>query len=301
MVDLGLLFVMFRSVQISSGGIHVRGLENGILKNAPNIRPVHRMELQHPQNQPFDLFATINEFQMLRHISDALDLLEIEVGEGSLFGHHEVQQTPQGPNVYFMGLFFLVEDFVCIVLQSATHAVPQVFGTEPGAPPEIPDLHVVILVQEDVLGLQVPVNDVVVVKVFDSKTNLMEDSELLLIRGVLFGDVFEEVLVFAVLHDQIEVALGLERVLEADDVGRVKLRVDVDFLANVLQFLGVGLLHLLHGERPAKSVVFVEDFVDGGSHSLAKEGLFEELYVVQRIKFLHYNKVKCLLERAFIT
>lgn len=92
------------------------GFEDFILEDLPNGWPVVRIVLEHFQNQPLHLLVAIRELQVLGDIGDAWNLGVVQIGEGSLFGHHEIEQTAEGPNVYLFSLFFLSEHLMGIVL-----------------------------------------------------------------------------------------------------------------------------------------------------------------------------------------
>lgn len=81
---------------------------------------------------------------------------------------HEIGQATDRPYVQLLRLGHRAEDFGSIVLHGATHALSLELLAESGTPTEIPQFRVEFSVKEDVFGLEVSVDDVLVVQDFDS-------------------------------------------------------------------------------------------------------------------------------------
>lgn len=87
-----------------------------------------------------------------------------------------------------------------------------------------------VLGEEEVFGLEVAVRDFVRVEVFDG----FEDLKVVvrgfgLLEAFLLDDSLEELAAADVLHDEVDLGVGLEDLEELDDVGVAKLAEDVDF------------------------------------------------------------------------
>jgi hypothetical protein len=92
-----------------------------------------------------------------------------------------------------------------------------------------------LLIEQDVFRLQIPVDDVVVVQRGEGQKDLgnVEAGAPLLELAAFLLHVLEELAAGLVIHDKVEVRVGLEGVLEADEEGR-------GVEAGVLQDLALG-------------------------------------------------------------
>ena len=107
-----------------------------------------------------------------------------------------------------------------------------------GSDSEVSDLDNAVRVEEDIVELDVSVEDVIWVAVVETFQDLLEDE----LGGVFsefssFADVVEEVAAWAEFDDEDDVFVGVEGVVEVDDVFVAEAFEDADFLED---FLAVG-------------------------------------------------------------
>ena len=87
---------------------------------------------------------------------------------------------------------------------------------------EIRDLEIPIFVDEEVLGLEVAVEDPAGVAVSDGGDKLLEVAAAEIFREAGFGDLGEKLAALDEVHDEIDLRLGGEDLVELDDVGVVE-------------------------------------------------------------------------------
>lgn len=107
----------------------------------------------------------------------------------------------------------------------AAEGVPEQRGVH--CPPEVADLHH-LLVHEDVLRLDVPVDDVLLVHVLDCLGDLLNDLPdfLLTVCSLPFLKVFKQIVAQAGLQQEVHILVVHEEVVEAHDVGVVEVALD---------------------------------------------------------------------------
>mmetsp|Transcript_13645 Transcript_13645/g.33562 ORF Transcript_13645/g.33562 Transcript_13645/m.33562 type:complete len:577 (-) Transcript_13645:349-2079(-) len=119
------------------------------------------------------------------------------------------------------------------------------------AQPKVAQLHVAVRGQQQVVGLDVPVDVAAHVDVGDGEHRLRDvEARLSLAQDVLAHQQRHHVAPRQVLHDQVQVLLVLERVEQLDHVGRVHLGQHVALRAHVLHLAApqhLRLFQLLHG------------------------------------------------------
>ena len=90
--------------------------------------------------------------------------------------------------------------------------------------PDIGDFDPAALVDQDILGLDVPVHDVFVVRELQRLADLRNDAQSLLRRELSAADHFPQVRAVNVLHDEVVQLSLLAEIIDADDVLVVQLR-----------------------------------------------------------------------------
>lgn len=75
-----------------------------------------------------------------------------------------------------------------------------------------------MLVEEDVLGLDISVDDVLAVEILHGLEGLEKDLLLLREGKLFFFLVVEESAIFGILHDEVELVVFLEDVEESDEM-----------------------------------------------------------------------------------
>uniref|UniRef100_A0A5F9DD73 Uncharacterized protein n=1 Tax=Oryctolagus cuniculus TaxID=9986 RepID=A0A5F9DD73_RABIT len=166
---------------------------------------------------------------------DAQHLLDVGVVVGHGAAHHDIEDDAQAPDVVDLGL---VGDALqhlggCVRCRpaeglaedDAPAAVPQAALGEA----EVGELDVEVLVEEEVLALEVPVDDVQVVAVLDGRGELAEHlARHVLVQGPPALDELEEVALDPELHDDVDAAVRrLEDLVGLDDGAVVDGRQDV--------------------------------------------------------------------------
>jgi len=137
---------------------------------------------------------------------------------------------------------------------------------------EIGDLEVAALVDEEVLGLEVPVEDAPGVAEADGGDELLEVPP----RGVLLeaalGDAREELPAADELHDEVDLGLGGHDLEEADDVWVAHAAEDGDLALDVRdEAVAEGLLLVEHLDGDGLAGVGVAGVVDLGEGAVAEQ------------------------------
>mmetsp|Transcript_75710 Transcript_75710/g.202622 ORF Transcript_75710/g.202622 Transcript_75710/m.202622 type:complete len:428 (+) Transcript_75710:366-1649(+) len=120
---------------------------------------------------------------------------------------------------------------------------------------------VALAVDEQVLGLEVAVHDAARVQLPQRQRHLPRVQHVRLgAEGSVVVQHVEELAAGEVVHDQVEPALALERVVHVDDVGVAHAREDQALVARALQVVldDDVLAHALHGEHGAGGVLLAD-------------------------------------------
>ena len=168
---------------------------------------------------------------------------------------------------------------------------------EAGAEAEVGQLDVAILVDQDVVGLDVAVDEAQVVDTLDGAGELadVEAGERLAEDLELYEQV-HEVAARHIVHDKVEALLVLERVVEFDDPFVVGLGQDVPLGLDVRRLVAVEdvtLVEDLHGVE-ALAVVPLADQVD-----LAEGAEAEHLHVLEHA-FVHFGAAQTQIVCFFL-
>ena len=138
--------------------------------------------------------------------------------EGAVSVEHFVEDDADGPNIGLVGVDLAVEDFGGHVDGGAQHGFRHLGFLETFAEAEITNFEDAI-VEEDVIGLEVPMHDVVLVEDLEGFEELFEDEEgFFFLEGVFLPEEPLQSAAVAVLVDEVEVVLGFEHVVVGDDV-----------------------------------------------------------------------------------
>lgn len=145
-----------------------------------------------------------------------------------------VEKHSETPNVHFVGMSVFIDYFGTHVLEGAAHSSPVVFFVEITTPAEVTELHMEVLVQDDVFRLDVSVDYVPVVQILDCRGHLIEELESNGLGESFFGvDVEEETSVTSVFEQQKEQVSFLVGVVEVDDGRMFQILVELNFLLEI--------------------------------------------------------------------
>ena len=144
---------------------------------------------------------------------------------------------------------------------------------------EICQAGISIPVKNDITWFQVSVNDFSLVKSFQSKRNLCSIFlHQILFEGSFSLDEFKHITSRAVIHDQIQLSLGLERIMELNDVRMVNCWKDFPLCHGVPENVLLhdsGLVQSLHGIL--FFLIDVLDKINLAESSFSKKGNFLEI------------------------
>ena len=115
------------------------------------------------------------------------------------------------------------------------------------AEPEIHYLDVVVLVEEEeVLGFQVPMDDVHFVDFVHSRQDLVEEADrLALLHPAVRNDVVEKLPAASILHDEIQLSRCLDDFIELHHVGMPNELQDVDLAGHAFDISDINDAFLL--------------------------------------------------------
>mmetsp|Transcript_48182 Transcript_48182/g.75254 ORF Transcript_48182/g.75254 Transcript_48182/m.75254 type:complete len:297 (+) Transcript_48182:313-1203(+) len=131
--------------------------------------------------------------------------------EGRVASQHLVNQDPQRPPVHSLSVAFVQDDLWSQVLWGTTES-PSVCSRLYGlGEAEVADLQMPLVVEEQVLGLEVTVDDVAIVKIFESERHASRiEAGSVVGEAVSLTQMGEELASDRVLQDQVKVHLILE-------------------------------------------------------------------------------------------
>lgn len=157
----------------------------------------------------------------------------------------------------------------------AAEGVEKPIGVEligDGRESEIGDLEIAALVDEEVLGLEVAVEDAPCVAEADGGDELLEVPSRDVLLEAALGDAREELPAADVLHDEVDLGLGGHDLEEADDVGVAHAAEDGDLALDVWdEAVAEGLLLVEHLDGDGLAGVGVAGEVDLGEGAVAEE------------------------------
>ena len=141
--------------------------------------------------------------------------------EGRHSGKEDVGDDTSGPDVALM-VVVLVENLGGDVVGRAQLLVKVTVGVVDKGSAEVDDLDLIellVLLEQDILGLQVTVDDVGLVAVVDAGEHLLhEDGTVSLAELAALQDLVEELSTFADLGDEVVALLIFEELVHLDDV-----------------------------------------------------------------------------------
>nr|BAG53170.1 unnamed protein product [Homo sapiens] len=208
-------------------GFGLGGLQPRVAEDLIDVEPLADVGLQHAVDEVLALAGQVLGAREVHTVLllDTQHLPDVGVVIGHGAADHDVQDHAQAPDVIHLGL---VGDALqhlggCICCRPAEGlaeddapiAVPQAALGEA----KVRQLDVEVLVEEKVLALEVPVDDVQVVAVLDGGGELSEHLAChVLMQGSLALDELEEVALDAKLHDDVDPSVrGLKDLVSLDD------------------------------------------------------------------------------------
>ena len=148
--------------------------------------------------------------------------------------------------------------------------------------PEVGDQGAAVFRQQQVLGLDVPVNHALVVRVLERLGRLARDPQRLLHRELLLPpQPVAQRLALDVRHGEPEAAGRLARIVDGEDVGMLETGGELDLPLEPVGADGDGELRKQHLQRDGAVVLEVAGEVDGG-HPAATELALERIAVRER-------------------
>jgi len=132
--------------------------------------------------------------------------------EGQVAAEHGVEDDAAAPDVCPQTVVaFARYHFGSSVAGTAAGGLEPLAGLVVVGESEVYDFDVVAVVEEEVLGLEVAVDDAVLVDVVDACDDLLHEGDgLLLAESLVLDDVVEELAALCVLHDEVDVGFGLD-------------------------------------------------------------------------------------------
>ena len=261
-----------------------------VVQNAFEGDPLLRVHVDDLSQQVLGVAAESLRDLELAAYDPVVELVEVVVVEGQVAGEHGVEHDSQRPDIGLDGVVFLFgEHFWWRVAGRAAGSFYFLISLVEPPEPEVDELHLhLVFAQQQVLGLEVAVDDVLGVEVLQRVDDLNKKSERGFFVEVLSRD--DEVVQLSaahVLHDEEDAAGALDDVVELNDVGVGDGLGDLQFAQDPV------VVFLVH------DFVLVEDF-DGdevvGGQELAEADLAEsaladflqDLEVFDQLEFLHY-------------
>ena len=200
--------------------------------------------------------------------------------EGGTANEELVQENTEGPNVDHLVVLPSLDHFGGEVVQSTTQSVAPGGGGVDG-PAKVGDLDLALGADEQILGLDVAVDDVLLVAVGQGLAEVGDvPGRSALGEPTAVGQLLVQLTAGTVLEDEVD-ALGIVEVTEhAEDVAVAEVGLDLDLAAELVLDAGLEKLGLLQDlERNDVLGTFLASQVDG-TELAAAEGL-ADLKVVE--------------------
>lgn len=191
------------------------------------------VDAQHPPHQVRDL---LGEVELVLGVFCVVDLaVELLVGrpaEGEDASQGHEGQNAQRPHVRRLAsVLLLLHDFRGHVAGRPAEDLHLAALLDAGAEPEVDELRSQVVRQYHVFQLDIPVRDLAAVEVLERCCEALDDGPCVFFAGLvglLGGEEGVERDAFEVLHDDVEVVVGLNHVQDLDDVGVVQHLQDAD-------------------------------------------------------------------------
>jgi hypothetical protein len=112
--------------------------------------------------------------------------------------------------------------------------------------PKIDNFDAFVMVQEEIFWFEISMDDVESMDILNPCDDLLEElAGLFFFNSIVRNDVFEEFTATGILHDQIELAGGLDDFVELDDVGVADQFQDMNFSGNPFDIVNICYLFFL--------------------------------------------------------
>jgi len=149
-----------------------------------------------------------------------VEVRRLGVLEGQVAAHHRVQHHARAPDVRADAVVLLAGNhFGRSVAGRTTGCLQQLVFLVHVTETEVDNLECLVVVEQQVLGLEVTVAHAALVQVLDARDQLLvELARLLLLQTRVPHDVVEQLAAVGVLHDHEELLLGLDDLVQLDDV-----------------------------------------------------------------------------------
>ena len=144
-----------------------------------------------------------------------------------------IEKDTQGPSVDFVSVWVFIHHFWCHVLERATErlSIPRehialriLLKLDLTSPAKVANLYHLLVVDEQVFRLQIPVNEPVLVHEVNAANSLNEvPKRVTFVEALFLGDALEEVLLLDELHDEVLVLAVLQVRVESHDIDVLEL------------------------------------------------------------------------------
>lgn len=177
---------------------------------------------------PDAIFERKLSFTNLLH--DVLIRLTIERG---LSGKNDIGDDTGGPDIALL-VVALVEDLGGNVVRGSEFLIEVTVGIVDEGSTEIDDLDLIellVLLEENVLGLEITMNDVGLMAIVDARKDLLhENGAITLAEFTSLKDFVEEFTTLADLSDKVVALLIFEELVHFDDIGVINFLQNIDLV-----------------------------------------------------------------------
>ena len=164
-----------------------------------------------------------------------IQFIGIWVFEWKISAKHSVEYDSTAPYVHLEPtVFFAGYHFWSRIARATTSSFEQFFISVHVWEAKVNYLQIIgFAIQKQILGFEIPVDNSILVQVLYAKQNLMEEFASLGVRNSLWShDAVEELTPTCVLHNQVELSLSFNYLIELDHVRVADLFQNFDFSSN---------------------------------------------------------------------
>lgn len=175
----------------------------------------------------------------VRDRGDELErLLLFLVIKGRLSNEELVQEDTDGPEVDARVVFATLDHLRSEIVECTTESTTASRGTRDDGPTKVREFDVTVLGEEDVFGLEVPVDDVLLVAVDESLCDLSDVAGSLGLReATLLLETTKELSFGGVLHEDVDVGVVIKVAKHPEDVLMAQVGLDLDLSSELLSHL----------------------------------------------------------------
>lgn len=193
--------------------------------------PLGGIRVQNQIDQVFGLLAEETGHFVVGLQDFLVELLSVLVLEWEITTHHGIKYNATAPNVSTKPeVFFALDHFRSCVTRTTTGSLEPLVLLVKVAQAEVDDFDAIVVIEQQIFWLQVSVDDAQFVNVLYAGDDLLVHfGSFILLEPAVFDDVLEELSARTILHDQVQVIIVFNHLVQLNDVRVPDFLEDCDF------------------------------------------------------------------------